>query len=296
MSNISAIILRVFIIVAMVIAYCPAVGFAEEPPLIILVPNDVLADYEEFIDSRDVLSLTEYDGESSRRDVVEVVLLQQALHLGGVDQRIKFSEVDSYKRILVEMRGGRAVMAATSSWLIDLQEIEGEVYLSNAIIEDGEFEAGLYTLPNNTTALSAKTLLDVRELSAVSSKAWKIDWATLRSMNLRRLENTVTWLSMVRMVNAGRIDFLLAPFQVTDDLSLTVESVRLVPIPGIKIGLKGSRHFAVSKSYPGANEIFEALNKGLSILERRGAIKKAYLQSGFFNHKVASWVNISLLE
>lgn len=296
MANIYAAIPRLVTIIVMCMACHPIFALSEESALIILVPKDVLADYRNFIGFRNALNLTEYDGETSRRDVVEVVLLQQALHLGGIDQRIEFAEVDSYKRILVEMRLGRAVMAATSSWLIDLEEVEGAIYISNAIIQDGEFEAGLYTLPNNISALSAKTLTDVRGLSAVSSKAWRIDWATLTSINLRRLENTVTWLSMVRMVNAGHIDFLLAPFQVTDDLSLTVENVRLVPIPGIKIGLKGSRHFAVSASYPGSKKIFEALNKGLLILRERGAIKKAYRQSGFFNHKVSSWINISLSE
>jgi hypothetical protein len=274
-------------------------GFSTTPtlgeiaPLELLIPEDVLADYKLFINKRSPLDITNFSGQSSRRDVVEVVLLQQALHKGRITRPLKFISVNSYQRILREIQSGNALMAGNSSWKTDLDEIKEDVLISVPLIRDGEFEAGLYTTPTNKLALSASSLSDIKSLSAVSSRGWKVDWATLETLNLSRLDNTVTWISMVKMVSIKRADFLLAPFQPTDDLSMEVENLQIIPIPNIKIGLKGSRHFAISKFYPNASKIHEGLNKGLIILREDGTIKKAYQQSGFFNSKVKDWKKLT---
>ena len=49
----------------------------------VLVPNDVAADYEAFLDGRDPQTITDFSGPFARRDVVEVVVTQQALARGG---------------------------------------------------------------------------------------------------------------------------------------------------------------------------------------------------------------------
>lgn len=262
----------------------------------VLIPRDVLADYNRFLNGRNVLEINTFIGEGSRRDVVEVILMQQALSLGGINTPIEFIQHDAYQRILIELHQGRAHITATSNWLTDLKAIQDQILITHPIINNGEFEAGFYTLPNNQHAQSAKNIVDIRLLSIVSSKGWKVDWNTLSKLKMNKLKNNISWLSMVRMVNAGRVDMLLAPFQATEDLSLTVENIRLIPIPNVKIGLQGSRHFGISKHYSHAKQLASGFNRGLSRLITQGVIKKAYSQSGFINARVANWKKLDLEE
>ncbi|RJG42563.1 hypothetical protein [Motilimonas pumila] len=265
---------------------------AKDEPLILVIPADVKEDYEVYIDGRDPLKMTEYHGDGARRDVVEVVLVQQALRLGGYDGPLRFITADSHARIVKQILGGRAVMSGNSIWLDLLTSHDGLLYVSEPIIETGQFEAGLYTIESNKTALQARQLDEVRSLTAVSSKAWIKDWQTLNAMKMKKLINTVKWSSMVKMVNIGRADFLLAPFQPTDDMSFEPEGVKLIPIPNVKIGLQGSRHFAISKRHPQGHAVAKALDKGLLIMKEQGIIQKGYEDSGFFNTKVKDWTRL----
>ncbi|MCE0555490.1 hypothetical protein [Motilimonas sp. E26] len=257
--------------------------------LIIVLPADVKADYESYIAGRNPLTMTSYVGNGARRDVVEVVLVQQALKFGGIDTPVRFITADSHARIIKQVLAGRAVLAGNSIWLDLLTSSEELLYVSEPIIENGQFEAGLYTIESNKTALKAKGMDEVRSLIAVSSKAWIIDWQTLNAMKMRKLINTVKWSSMVKMVNIGRADFLLAPFQPTPDMSFDPEGVKLIPIPNLKIGLQGSRHFAISKRHPQGKAVAEALDRGIAIMKDKGLVKQAYEDSGFFNTKVKDW-------
>lgn len=257
--------------------------------LIIVLPADVKEDYEKYINGRNPLTMTSYEGEGARRDVVEVVLVQQALHFGGIDSPVRFITADSHARIIKQVLAGRAVLAGNSIWLDLLTSSEELLYVSTPIIENGQFEAGLYTIESNKEALKAKSMDEIRSLIAVSSKAWIIDWQTLNAMKMRKLINTVKWSSMVKMVNIGRADFLLAPFQPTPDLAFEPEGVRLIPIPNLKIGLQGSRHFAISKRHPQGKAVAQALDKGIAIMKQKGLVEKAYEDSGFFNTKVKDW-------
>ncbi|WP_019613420.1 ABC transporter substrate-binding protein [Psychromonas ossibalaenae] len=259
--------------------------------LIIVIPKDVKRDYDFFMQGRDPLQISDYYGPGSRRDVVEVVLIQQALALGGVNASIRFIVASSHARIIKLVHSGKAVMAGNSIWQNLLNDSD-LLYVSEPVIENGQFEAGLYTISENRNALNAKSLADVRQLTVVSSKAWSVDWQTLNAMKIHSLINTVKWSSMVKMVAKGRADFLLAPFQPSDDLSFTPQGIRLVPVPGIKVGLQGSRHFAVSKRNSQGKELINVLNKGIKILKEKGLLEQAYRDSGFFNNQVQQWDKI----
>jgi hypothetical protein len=257
--------------------------------LVIAVPQDVLDDYIQFIKGNDPQTLVDFSEEGARRDVVEVVLIQQALRRGGISDNVEFLGSPSYLRILKHVEQGKAIMTGNSVWMCDLEQNQDKMFISISVVENGEFEAGLYTVPENTTALSAKTLEDIQQLTAVSSKHWEPDWKTLERLRLKKLHHVALWKLAVRMVDANRIDFLLAPFQPTEDFSFEPEGIRLVPIPNVKVSLHGSRHFAVSKTHPRGEEIFEAFNRGLKTLKDEGIVKQAYQQSGFFNIRVAEW-------
>lgn len=258
----------------------------------IMVTPDVLHDYKIFTKGKNPLALDNFAGEHSRRDVIELIFLQQALKIGGFIHNISFIESSSsYKRILVEVGEGRVLMSANTNWLAD---VNSELcYTSEVVIADGEFEAGFYTAQSNTNAMRTRTLQDLRKLIGISNKAWTADWQALSLLNLKDLENVPKWETMVKMVNKKRVDFLLAPFQQTKDMSLTYDGIVLVPIPNIKISLSGTRVFVVSKKHPLGAQAIQALNKGLIRMKKKGLIRKAYEQSGFLNSKVKKWKKIN---
>jgi hypothetical protein len=108
-------------------------------------------------------------------------------------------------------------------------------------------------------------------------------------MELKGLMNVSKWILMPRIVKANRADFTLAPFQETKDLSLKSESIKLMPIKNVKVALRGSRHYLVSKRYNESKNLFKALQKGITILKEKGIFKKAYREFGFINEKTKNW-------
>ncbi|HCS63774.1 MAG TPA: hypothetical protein DIW64_06595 [Cellvibrio sp.] len=94
---------------------------------------------------------------------------------------------------------------------------------------------------------------------------------------------------MARMINAGRVDVTLSPFEMNPAKAIVVEGIHLVPIEGIKIAIAGSRHWPVSKIHPLGDEFYTALVKGIEQLRRAGIIERAYRECGFFHPELAEW-------
>lgn len=256
----------------------------------IIIEENVLKDYKKFMQNKSPLDIQEFKYHTSRRSVVELVLFQQALFLGG-DYKVELNFIISptYLRELQQLKQAKGISTGTSLWLYDLEKLKDFVYISNPLIRNNEFEAGFYTIESNKKALNAKSLEDIQQLIAISNKYWVPDWKTLERIKPKKLIHEIKWKYMTRMVSIKRGDFLLAPFQVTNDLSFKTEDIKFIPINGLKVGLEGSRHFAIAKNYPNSKEIFKALNRGIKILRKSGIIEKAYKQSGFFNEKVKDW-------
>jgi hypothetical protein len=94
---------------------------------------------------------------------------------------------------------------------------------------------------------------------------------------------------MVRMVAAGRADFVLAPFSSAPDLSLHAEGLTLLPLPGVKVGLSGSRHFVLAAQHPAFAAFGRRLDEGIQRLHADGRLRQAYQDSGFFSPAVRQW-------
>jgi len=255
----------------------------------ILITPDVYKDYRVFMYGRTPKCITNYSGPMSRRDIVELVLFQQALVAGGLDAHIQFKTAPTYLRISREIQVGSVAAAGNALWLSDLKKLRKDILISDAIIEDGNFEAGLYASPDNSKAMFANSLEKVQALTVVCNRNWTPDWLALEKLDLHEMHHIQIWTTMVRMVSHKRADFLLAPFQPTKGMLLRVDDTILAPIHGVKVNLQGSRHFAVSKHHPHGEKVFEALQKGLTMLKKKGIIDKAYRQCGFFNEKVRDW-------
>ncbi|WP_163134109.1 hypothetical protein [Agarivorans sp. Alg241-V36] len=255
----------------------------------VVVPSDVYQDYLLFLAGRDPAAIQDFSGTHSRRDVVEVVLFSQALRLGGWQGPIYFSEVDSYQRTMRLLSHGDVVASATTMFTSDISA-HPSLLQTQPVVEQGEFEVGLY-LKNSSPMLkqSSLTLDQIKALKVVSNKQWSVDWSTLEILGFNQRMHTTKWQSQVKMVDVGRADALLAPFQASEEMSLQAFGVTLKPLSGIKLGLQDSRRFVISRSAVDNRRVFLALEKGLTELKRRGVITQAYQQSGFLQSKVADW-------
>jgi hypothetical protein len=254
-----------------------------------VVDEDIIIDYQLFIGDRDPLTVNYYGGPSARRDVIELVLLQQALHLGGYEGRVILRPENSYLRALKLIQDGKVPVSGALKWHEDIKPYTDTLFETPALVREGEFIAGLYTRATNQRALGATTLEQISHLSAASNAHWKADVATLKSLGIKKIHYSTYWVQIVRMVVAGRADVTLAPFQSNPDMKVIVDTVELVPIPGIKVALSGSRHWPVSKKHPQGAEIFAALEKGIAQLEKENIIQRAYEECGFFHPGVKTW-------
>ena len=250
--------------------------------IVIYVRDDVYSHYVNFVDGREVTDISTFSGSTIRRDVVDMIIVQQALSLGGFNYGFSYVPGKINFRNTNMLQQGKLLLSFDSYWLADANSISEHVYISEPVIRKGEYFAGIYTSPKNEKTLNIKNLDDFRSLTAVSTPRWKTDWQTLSDLPLKELIREDEWLSMARMVKLQWIDFLLMPFHSSEDQSFTLENIHLVPVKNVAVQLNDSRHFVVSKRHPLGESAIVAINQGLKQLRAKKAIVQAYQEAGFF--------------
>lgn len=221
---------------------------------------------------------------------VEHVIFRRALLLGGLDAVFEDDVVPNSARARQEIRNASVVGGGAGQWHYYLAENPADVLESDPVILLGEYEKGLYTTLEKAGKLKIETLADLKTLSAVTSNAWVIDWATLSRLPLKSLLSAPTRPAQFRMVKGARADFTIQDFAATRDMSIEEEEgIRLYPLRGVKIVLSGTRHYFISKNHPDGPKVFEALQRGLRIMRQSGEIRRAFTESGVFHKDVKSW-------
>ena len=256
--------------------------FVLAKPLTIYIRDDVYQDYLAFLNGRDVLELTDFSGSFMRRDVADMVLLQQALKLGGFHNSFQYLPGKVNFRNTKMLENGELLLSFDTYWLSDANKLADKVYISSPIVKRGQYMAGIYTSAQNSKTFAIKELKDLKHLTAVSTPKWHTDWATLSALPLKELIREDEWLSQARMVHMQWVDFMLMPFYPSPDGSFELEQIKLQLVPGIAVLLDDSRHFVISKRHPRGKLAHTALNKGLALLEQQGRIEQLYSQAGFF--------------
>ena len=273
----------------LLLASLPSLASAPQPAPIGLLP-DINRDYHLFMGQRSPQQVDFYGGAHARRDVAELVLLQQALLLGGFNQPLEFIEEENYSRSIRNVLDGKTLTMSGTIWQEDLLPLEDKLFISPPLVRDGEFLVGLYTSPGNRRALASHRLAELTQLRVVTSRQWQPDVKALQGLGFRKLMYTPNWVNMARMINAGRVDMTLAPFAFSEQLHMQVEGITLVPIPGVKMIIPGSRHWPVSRKHPQGEAFYQALSRGLQQLRAQGTIERAYRESGFFQTSVSDWM------
>lgn len=247
----------------------------------IYVRDDVYIDYKRFLNGRKVSEITDFSGEYIRRDVVDMILAQQALALGGFTKEFEYQTGNVNFRNTKLLVQGKLLLSMDSYWLEDAKAMSDSVYISKALIKRGEYYAGVFYSPNNEKMQQLHSYQQLINYTSVSTPRWRTDWETLHNLPLNKLFVEHEWVSQARMVSMMWADFMLMPLMPSLKNEFNLEGIKLVAHPNLVMLLDGSRHLVVSKAHPYGKEAFKALQKGLEILRERGMIIKAYTQAGF---------------
>lgn len=244
-------------------------------------PADVVNDFHLFLAQRPIMEIHNFNHPHSRRDVVELTLFLQTLLRLEPKVDYELTTVDSYAIGIEQLRAGKIAALATTVWKSDLTPYPKEIQFSDAIIANGESVVGVFTTHEKLQSLDCHHPDDLRQLRFVSNRDWSADWKAIQELGVEYCADVKTWRQMVYMVSSGECDALLAPFNQHPDAEIELDDCRLVPIPGIKIRLNDSRHFAASKDVHAAIIISNVFPQ-LRDMVNNGQIEKALRECGFF--------------
>jgi len=221
--------------------------------------------------------------------LAELLLLCEALELGGLEAELDLKPSFAYTRLLRQLDSPDLAVLGFGVWRRDLDP--KRFYISSPISPSNKFVKGIYVLPSNKIAMQARSREDVKQLVALTNPSWSVDGEAIRCIG-SKTRNARTYVNMFPMIGANRADYLLTTFPAGQNLNIKFYDVALSPIPGVKVVLNDTLHFAVNKNYPDGKKIFDALQRGLNMLNEKGALKYVHERLGLSNPVVDSWINI----
>lgn len=265
----------------------------EKPVLRIAVSSLVAGSFEKWTREVPVLQIERFDTPYANRPTVDLILQLQALAAGGLDFEYQLSSHANHGRAVIEVAQGYADLTAETVWDSEFRANPEAFAATSAVIRNGEFEKGLYTIPSNRRMLEARLPEQFSEFVGVTVFNWSVDLQLLENLGLKRIERVSKAENMFQLIREGRADFAMLEFAATADLSVETGGVKLVPVPQCKVALPGSRSWVISKRSPHADLLAQTFEKGIGMLRRDGKIERAFGESGFFNPKVARWRALS---
>lgn len=281
--------LQKILVVCLLVVFTVSSGnvYSQNPITVpVLIAEDVKLHLERLSKQTDILALNDFSQLPQGRDLVDVILLNQALHLGKCNCRLVYFDNSVYGRNIDLLNSGKFAMSADTLWLSDIQAHPESLIASHVVIKKGDYDVGLYTSKGNEKALKAKNTDDISKLTAISNRFWTADWQAINQLKPNKLAHIESFPNIKRLVKSEIADYTLIHFRVDED-DLSYEE--MLPIPNIKAVLWDSRHFAISSHFPNSQHIANAINAGLKLLHKQNKITAAY-QSVGINHPVtANW-------
>lgn len=247
--------------------------------------------YLSFLNGRGVMEVDSFypTTNGTHLEIIERILLQQALYLGGETRPITFrSKPQASASEFDAIIDGKSVILARTVWHDELLDFKGSLYISEPIINLGEYQAGLFVSVNNKKETETDNL-KLSDLTVVVNPRWRVDWLALSNSPITMISHIGKWEDMLAMVDANIVDAMMINFSVGEGLELNYKGEHFTPIKNVKVVLPDTRHFIVSKTHPEGKKVIAALEKGLKILRHRGVITKALKQSGFINEATSDW-------
>lgn len=278
------------------IGLIPASAFGSDV-VSITIHEQAFEEYQRFMAAfdNDPLKVERVPPVFNHRSAIDAIILAKALKVGGLDSALQFIVVPNARRETEEVVAGRAVMAAQqlNYGTLDVPEYKDVFYMSAPITRYGEFVKGFFCLQTHERLLHATSVQDINRMTGVIGQHWHNDAAVLKDMGITNIITAPSIECMVKMVAAGRADWIPLEFPDNDRLEKELYSYRLVPVPGIKFSLIESRHFLVSKKHHLGQKTFDALQKGIRELRKQGFIEQALIAAGFSSARTKSWKTLN---
>lgn len=274
--------------------------FSVQAPLLqasrlsVIAPESVIQNYQTFLSRFPVLSLQtdafELSQLSAKRDVAEMRILHLAVAQCDADTELVYRAQDNYRRILQSVLAGTADVSGTTVWKKDINERSALEYTA-AIIADGDYAVGLYTLGDRHDLLAVRSLDQLSHYTVVSNRNWLKDWQVLEGMGFKELYHASSSRYMVRMVLAGRADFLLAQFPSAIGMTHEPGVETLKYVPEVKVVLPGSRHYAWRRgSKP---ELLGCVSEVLRKPEVKKEIQRLLSAAGVLYTEAIPWARLN---
>lgn len=230
---------------------------------------------------------------NDRRVLSDFYIMQRAIELTGQKSDLSFYPgTNSYKGYTQAIKKGAVLANGDSQFIIEHDHSTEHFYITQPVLKGGQFHVGLYTDKQNTKALNA-TMSSLKDLSAISNPHWQYDWQELSRLNLKRLDPSKTWQDIFEAISSLRSDFTLQAFSRRPDLSFHYQGKIFLPIAGLKLQFKQSRHYVISKQHPQGKAFYQRLEQGLTQMRRSAKIDKIYQETGVFNLKVRDWTLVN---
>lgn len=229
----------------------------------------------------------------SQRAVSEIHLYHEAVSRSGLGVSLILKpESTTMQRAFILAQAGRMISFTETYSHVDIVDKRDNFYISQPVLNKGEYPVGLYTSIDNNYARTTKAH-QLSRLSAASHPQWHTDWSILESLNLTHIHPVDSMLSALDLVAKQKADFVLRAFQAGEGFTFTHKGGVFVPIVGVKVFFHDSRHFLVSKKHPNGQRLFEALQIGLEKMRERGDITKIYQRFGVMDKRVDDWVVVN---
>ena len=94
-------------------------ALARQHSVLIYIRDDVYIDYQKFVTDKDISSIDNFSGKNIRRDVVDMIIAQQALKLGGFSHSFSYAPGKVNFRNTKMLQNGQLLISIDSYWQQD---------------------------------------------------------------------------------------------------------------------------------------------------------------------------------
>lgn len=275
-------------IVILVLTFLFSFPLYASDKITVMCTKGVIDGYGKYLEEKggDPLQITEFSSPIAYRAIIDLVLMKQALHRGGLDLEFELIASPNAARGVHEVKQGRAVLYQADIWEDVFDET---VYKSDAVIPSNQFQKGLF-VPESSPFLQETVHLDtLRNTQVLIVESWELDKDALLNAGFKNIVTRPRYEDIPLLVCKGRYPMTFSEFKNTEHMIIRTKYCDLHPIHDIKIVFQESRHFIVSRVHPLGEKVFIALQKGLKILREEGIVTKAQEQSGIINMRVKDW-------
>lgn len=235
---------------------------------------------------KQAVELSPNDIKNTRRGFISLVMFIQALDKVGLAAKFEFVISPNAKRSVALVQSGAALF--TTRTLVHGYTPKNTLK-SSALIGSGGLLRGIFGLKSNHALMKVKTLDELKRFSAVTNVSWQTEIKFLNDIGIKKIQLSHSRQSIFKHIAYNNIDFVLLAITRNNRYKLQYAGITLLPITGLVIQPKSSYHYLISKKHPDSQRVYQALEKGLSIMREQGLIKEHYRRIIFFLDDFPQW-------